>query len=504
MSRSICLFFIRFSFFTAIAMGSCSKMEPEKVWDNPYDPDGVSKPSSDSLKGNVHSFIPIVMRVNDTIVGKNDSVVKKVNAFDTNSETLKYFWSTDDDGHTDTTDKPEHVFARPSGGPLVVRWGAIDKDGNTASDTFSILFNRPPNSIKLIEPLPDNPAAFVVYNFASEEGSIRFGFSGEDPDGDKDTLSYSFFIGTKPDSFKLVYSGRKPSFIAEQLRCASDYFWKLQARDLFGDSIESSGSFTTAASLSSPKGMKLISSKEKNFIMGQTGFDSSEIPLHTVSFSYHFWMDTTEVTAHDFSAVLGFGGASLASGSALPAANCTWYDAVLYCNARGKAENRDTVYSYKSISGPKGNGCVLGDVRINMAVAGYRLPTEAEWEYACRGGGQAPFFWGDNPVDAGIYAWIISNSNSRMQPVGMKKPNAFGLYDMSGNVREWCNDLFSEDYYSKSPALDPFGPDNGNERVIRGGSFQDDVLSAACGKRSAMKPDAASVAIGFRVVLVSQ
>jgi formylglycine-generating enzyme required for sulfatase activity len=91
-----------------------------------------------------------------------------------------------------------------------------------------------------------------------------------------------------------------------------------------------------------------------------------------------------------------------------------------------------------------------------------------------------------------------------MQPVGIKKPNAFGLYDMCGNVREWCNDLFSEDYYSKSPASDPFGPDNGNERVIRGGSFQDDLLSVACGKRSAMKPDAASVVTGFRVVLVSQ
>jgi formylglycine-generating enzyme required for sulfatase activity len=503
MNRSNRFLFIRFFFLIAFFLGSCSKLGPEKVWDNPNDPDGVNWSPHDSDIVVNHKF-PVVTRVNDTIVGKNASANITVNAFDSNSETLRYFWSTESDGHTDTTDKPEHVFERPSGGLLVIRWGAIDKDGNAASDTFSILFNRPPNAIKLKEPVSGNPAEFNSYNSVTKEGSIRIGFSGEDPDGNSDTLSYSFFIGTKPDSLLSAYSGRLTTFLAEHLRCACDYYWKLQARDLFGDSIESTGSFTTAASLPSPKGMKLILSRDKSFIMGRSGFDSSEIPVHSVSFSYEFWMDSSEVTAHDFSFVMGFGSASSASTKALPAANCNWFDAVLYCNARSKLENRDTVYSYKSISGEKGNGCVLGDVSMNMAVMGYRLPSEAEWEFACRGGTQSTFFWGDSLADAGVYGWTLQNSNGRMQPIGTKKPNAFGLFDLSGNVAEWCNDWFSASYYAQSPSTDPIGPSVGSRRVLRGGSFQDDASFASCGKRSAMNPEASSVAIGFRTVLRSQ
>jgi formylglycine-generating enzyme required for sulfatase activity len=139
-----------------------------------------------------------------------------------------------------------------------------------------------------------------------------------------------------------------------------------------------------------------------------------------------------------------------------------------------------------------------------MSAAGYRLPTEAEWEYACRGGTQSTFYWGESQVDAEMYAWTISNSGNRLHPAAFKKPNDIGLYDMSGNVGEWCNDLFGADYYTKSPSTDPIGPAEGRERVIRGGSFQDDCSFAACGKRSKAQPDAASVAIGFRAVLVNR
>jgi formylglycine-generating enzyme required for sulfatase activity len=583
MYRLFCFFTSCLILAMTISLLSCTKMGPEKNWDNPYDPDGsnwsmpivtapsdtsvaVNKPiiltaagfspkrsmhgflwsfnngrtwdtvllpavqthswniyetganlvlvravdsehfesSPDSFIVTVHRYVPALSPVPDTIVGQNSEVIKHVNAFDTNSTALKYFWSIDNGAMTDTTDEPHHSFSNPRGGPLAVRWGVVDDEGNSVSDTFVVLFNRGPQSLALTEPLPGKAAPIVSYNYESGEGKARFSFAGDDPDGNADTLSYTFLIGLKTDRMAPVYSGTAQTILAEHLWPATIYYWKLRVRDLFGDSLESSGSFATLEVLPAPEGMKLVRSRSKSFIMGQSGFDTSHLPLHTVSFSYHFWMDSTEVTAHEFSLMMGFGDSSWSSSGALPAAHCTWHDAVLYCNARSRAEGKDTVYSYQSISGVIGDGGVLSGVKININVDGYRLPTEAEWEYACRAETQSTFFWGEGRADAAPYAWTISNSDGRMHPVAGKKPNDFGLYDMGGNVGEWCNDWYASDYYGKSPATDPLGPEDGSERVIRGGSFQDNDLSTASGKRGKTRPDAASVTIGFRAVLINR
>jgi formylglycine-generating enzyme required for sulfatase activity len=100
----------------------------------------------------------------------------------------------------------------------------------------------------------------------------------------------------------------------------------------------------------------------------------------------------------------------------------------------------------------------------------YRLPTEAEWEYACRAGTKATWFCGDAMDAAADYGWYSPHSADTTQAVGKKKSNAWGLYDMLGNVHEWCQDWFDEHYYQKSPAKDPRGPDAGMDHVIRGGS----------------------------------
>ena len=129
----------------------------------------------------------------------------------------------------------------------------------------------------------------------------------------------------------------------------------------------------------------------------------------------------------------------------------------------------------------------------------YRLPTEAEWEYASRGGKLSKgylYSGSNNPRDV---AWYAANSNSELHPVGQKKPNELGIYDMSGNVWEWANDLISYTYYEESPAENPKGPDSGNCNAIRGGCFIDSPVRLSVTLRGHEFPDKRFSILGFRL-----
>jgi len=201
---------------------------------------------------------------------------------------------------------------------------------------------------------------------------------------------------------------------------------------------------------------------------------------HTVTISKAFYMQTTEVTQGQWKEVmgtepwkdqefktpeggdLGFGGAMgglltqqkripiyIKEGESYPATYVSWNDAVAFCKTLSKKEDKK-----------------------------YRLPTEAEWEYACRAGTKTAWSFGNNENKLVDYAWYEENAYSRngqqyAHQVGLKNPNAFGLYDMHGNVFEWCHDYYGEDYYIQSPKNDPTGPASGVKRVIRGGSWFD-------------------------------
>jgi len=141
-------------------------------------------------------------------------------------------------------------------------------------------------------------------------------------------------------------------------------------------------------------------------------------------------------------------------------------------------------------------GVSVKDAQAYCAAGNRRLPTEAEWEAAARGGSDAAYSFGESPAQAADYAWYDANSGGKPHPVGGRKPNKFGLYDMHGNVWEWVSDLYERDYYYKSPNRDPGGPAGGAENVVRGGSWAFDADSLRSGNRASTYK--ANDDIGFR------
>jgi formylglycine-generating enzyme required for sulfatase activity len=147
----------------------------------------------------------------------------------------------------------------------------------------------------------------------------------------------------------------------------------------------------------------------------------------------------------------------------------------------------------------------LGKLNEKYGSAGvkFSLPTEAQWEYACRAGSTTRYSFGDDEKSLGEYAWYAGNSGGRTHPVGEKKPNAFGLYDMHGNVWEWCVDWYRSIYYANSPADDPRGFATDSHRVGRSGGWDNPAGSCRSANRGDSRPGDRGSNLGFRVSQVS-
>ncbi len=175
-----------------------------------------------------------------------------------------------------------------------------------------------------------------------------------------------------------------------------------------------------------------------------------------------------------------------------PVTQVTWHDAVCFCNWLSESEKLKPCYTKDA----NNNWILLA------AGDGYVLPTEAEWEFACRAGTTTQFSFGDAAASLEDYGWYGKNSGGRPKPVGLKRPNPFGLYDMHGNVWEWCHDWYAADYYANSPRANPFGPDSGSAHVARGGSW-DDPQGNTCRSASRLGHAGRNNHRGFRVACLA-
>ncbi len=237
-------------------------------------------------------------------------------------------------------------------------------------------------------------------------------------------------------------------------------------------------------------GMAFVLVPAASFRMGEAGFRTNEVPVHEVVLTTAFYMGTAPVTQQAYRLVTGQNPAHFTpergGSTAHPVERVSWDDAARFCER------------------------LTARPEEQSARRRYRLPTEAEWEYAARGGTVTPFPTGElftaahgtfdarHPFPEGT---TTGESATGPTPTGTFPSNSFGLLDVCGGVWEWCSDWYDEKFYASSPVRDPSGPPTGTRRVLRGGSWKNQAHSCRVAYRNALPPHQKNSATGFRVVL---
>jgi len=252
------------------------------------------------------------------------------------------------------------------------------------------------------------------------------------------------------------------------LTACSDWDNRIAALETWERVLQAKGAVVDAGLASD---IKMVLIQPGEFTMGSSDGYDSEKPPHTVKITKPFYLSVTEVTQGQYERVMGTNPSRFKGDPRRPVENVSWQEAVEFCRKLSEQEGRT-----------------------------YRLPTEAEWEYACRAGSKTKWSFGDDESAVGDYAWYDDNSGSTTHPVGEKKPNAWGLYDMHGNVWEWCSDGYGE--YEAGVVSDPTGTESASARVGRGGGWRYSAAGCRSAYRLRYSPSVRSDALGFRLAAV--
>ena len=367
-----------------------------------------------------------------------------------------------------------------AGGRYDVRVSVTSLDGRNDETSFAVNVFRPVPSLRLQPVAPQTievgkplNALVTVENFDAWKGKVHYSLGSQPPprasiDPQSGEFSWTPPLDQAAGRYDVTVSAQGPDG-----QTAQTTFVVTLTRPTLPVNKEIAVDLAPGVKLE----MVLIPAGE--FLMGSPAWDNNaradEKPQHRVRITKPFCLGKYKVTQEQWAAVMG-SNPSHFNGPKNPVEQVSWDD----CQA------------------------FLG--KLNETTAGqgdkFALPTETQWEYACRAGSTTRYYFGEEEGQLGEYAWYDKNSGGQTHRVGEKKPNAWGLYDMHGNVWEWCADWYGDDYYGKSPPDDPTGPSEGSYRVLRGGSWCYPAGPCRSAVRNFFAPGIRDYFPGFRVLRV--
>ena len=367
-------------------------------------------------------------------------------------------------------------------------WKIIAKDDHNHTTEGAIWqFTTTDGSNNQSPLLPSNPIPADQSNNISISTTLQW----ECTDPENDPLTFDVYFGTNNPPSLATVNQSEFSFVPGILSQNTQYYWKIVAKDDQANQTE--GVIWTFTTISNGGGdLEWVNVNGGTFQMGSNDGPGNEQPIHSVTLS-SFEITKYEVTNEQYCEFLNDIG----------------------CNSNGShnGENyidMDNSYCQINYSGgqfiPESGKTDFPVIEVSWygshafaQWAGGRLPTEAEWEFAARGGNNSNGYTYSGSNTVGDVAWYSSNSGGHTHQVGTKATNELGIHDMSGNVWEWCNDWYDSNYYGSSPSNNPQGPSSGTYRVLRGGSGNHNAYNCRVANRNGGNPDYSDHLIGFRV-----